>query len=147
MTLQQWADFGWVREHRTSPQEVADLLAVVERDIADAQGDISADWRFGIAYNAALRLCTILLYASGYRPERTLQHYRTIASLPLILGSERREDADYLETCRTKRNTAEYDMAGVATSQDATELVAFVKQLRDDVLEWLGKVHPELLQD
>ena len=50
-------------------------------------GDISADWRFGIAYNAALKLCTILLYAEGYRPEKTLQHYRTIQALPLILGN------------------------------------------------------------
>lgn len=129
----------------TSPQEIADLLAIVERDIADAQGDISADWRFGIAYNAALRLCTILLYASGYRPERTLQHYRTIAALPMILGQDRREGADYLETCRIKRNTAEYDMAGVATSHDATELVTFVKQLRNGVLDWLKNAHPEVL--
>jgi hypothetical protein len=41
----------------------------------------------------------------------------------LILGDERKDDADYLETCRTKRNTAEYEMAGVATEKDASELV------------------------
>jgi hypothetical protein len=76
MTLKQWADNGWVREHRTSPQEIADLLSVVDRDVADAQADISADWQFGIAYNAALRLCTIFLYVSGDRAERTLQHCR-----------------------------------------------------------------------
>ena len=52
------------------------------------QGDVGilGDWRFGIAYNTALKLCTILLYASGYRAERTLQHYRTIQAMPLILG-------------------------------------------------------------
>lgn len=48
------------------------MLAIVERDLVDAEGEISADWRFGIAYNAALKLCTILLDASGYRPERAL---------------------------------------------------------------------------
>ena len=78
MSLQQWANNGWLRPHQSSPQEIQDLLAIVSRDLSDAEGNISADWRFGIAYNAALKLCTILLHASGYRPEKTLQHYRTL---------------------------------------------------------------------
>ena len=87
MILKQWADNGWLRPHRTSPEEIDNLLSIVDRDLADAQEEgISADWRFGIAYNAALKLCTILLYASGYRAERTLQHYRTMQAMPLILG-------------------------------------------------------------
>jgi len=147
MTLKQWADNGWLRPHQTSPQEIADLLAVVQRDLADAEADISADWRFGIAYNAALKLCTILLYASGYRPEKTLQHYRTLSALPLILGAERKDDADYLETCRTKRNMAEYEMAGVATPQDAAELAGFARQLRQDVTAWLRHTHPGLFPE
>ena len=145
MTLKQWADNGWLRAHETSQQEIADLLAIVERDLADAEGNISPDWQFGIAYNAALKLCTILLYVSGYRPEKTLQHYRTLSALPLVLGPERKEDADYLETCRTKRNMAEYEMAGVATPQDAAELASFAQQLRRDVLDWLKKTNPKLL--
>ena len=120
------------------------MLAIVERDLVDAEGEISPDWRFGIAYNAALKLCTILVHASGYRPERALQHYRTIAALPLVLGDGRKDDADYLETCRTKRNIAEYETAGVATEKDASELVDFVKELRTDVLDWLKKHHSEL---
>jgi hypothetical protein len=119
-------------------------LTIVARDLIDAESGISADWRFGIAYNAALKLCTILLYASGYRAERTLQHYRTIAALPEILGKQRQDDADYLETCRIKRNTAEYERAGVATEQDASELVAFCSELRQEVLNWLNKNHPGL---
>ncbi len=74
MSLKQWADNRWLRSHATSREEISNLLALVERDLADAGGEISADWRFGIAYNASLKLCTILLFASGYRPERTLQH-------------------------------------------------------------------------
>lgn len=76
MSLKQWADNGWLRPHNPSRQEVAGLLAIVERDLADAGGNISPDWRFGIAYNGALKVCTILLHALGFRPERTLQHYR-----------------------------------------------------------------------
>ncbi len=62
----------------------------------DAKTSISDDWRFGIDYNAALKLCPILLYAEGYKAERNLQHYRKIHALPLILGQDRKKDADYL---------------------------------------------------
>ena len=145
MSLKQWADNGWLRPHQSSAREIADLLGIVERDLADAEGEISADWQFGIAYNAALKLCTILLYASGYRPEKNLAHYRTLTALPLILGEKRKDDAEYLDACRSKRNTAEYDMAGAVTMPDAAELVAFAKELREDVLAWLGGEHPALL--
>ena len=145
MSLEQWANNGWLRSHKTSAREIADLLAIVDRDLKDAEGDISADWQFGIAYNAALKLCTILLHASGYRPEKSLAHYRTLAALPLILGERHKDDANYLDTCRTKRNTAEYDRAGVTTEEDAGELIGFVKELRAEVIDWLRKNHPKLL--
>lgn len=145
MSLQQWESNGWLRPHQTSAQEVHDLLAIVKRDLTDATGEISADWQFGIAYNAVLKLCTILLYASGYRPEKTLQHYRTIHALPLILGTERTTDAEYLDTCRTKRNILEYDQAGGVTRDEAIELIGFVQELRAAVIAWLRREHVELL--
>lgn len=144
MSLQNWRDFGWLKPHSTTPKEVADLLAIVDRDLEDAGGVISLDWRFGIAYNAALKLCTILVHAEGYRPERTLQHYRTIQALPLVLGAERQADADYLDACRAKRNTVEYDYVGGVSEKDLDELVAFVRQFKDDVMAWLRSKHPEL---
>lgn len=145
MSLAQWADNGWLRPHKTSQKEISDLLRIVERDLQDAAGSISADWRFGIAYNAALKLCTILLYASGYKPEKTLQHYRTIQALPLILGSAYKEDVKYLDTCRNKRNTAEYDYVGVAATDDVDELIDFVKELRETIIKWLEEKHPQLV--
>jgi len=147
MTLEQWAANGWLRSHETSPEEIANLFGIVDRDLADAADGISPDWRFGIAYNAALKLCTILLYASGYRAERVLQHYRTIQAMPLILGSDRRADAEYLETCRKKRNIVEYDYVGGATDDEVDELISFVKELRSGVLDWLRENHPLLSSD
>ena len=146
MSLEQWAKNGWLRSHKTSRREIADLLAIVDRDLKDAEGDISADWKFGIAYNAALKLCTILLHSSGYRPEKSLAHYRTLQALPLILGERHKDDANYLDTCRTKRNTAEYDRAGVTTEEDARELIDFVRELRGEVIDWLRKNHPKLIR-
>jgi len=145
MTLKQWAANGWLKDHRSSAGEIGNLLAIVERDLKDAaESVISADWRFGIAYNAALKLCTILLSAQGYKAERALQHYRTIQALPFILGSERKKDANYLDACRAKRNVVEYDYVGGVTENNADELIEFVKELKDEVETWLEEKHSEL---
>lgn len=142
MSLKQWADNRWLRPHQTSPEEIENLIKIVDRDLSDATKGVSSDWRFGIAYNAALKLCTILLYASGYRAEKSLQHYRTIQAMPLILGEEKKDDAEYLEACRKKRNIVEYEYVGGTTEDEADELIGFVKSLRDDVLRWLKVNYP-----
>lgn len=145
MSLRQWHKNGWLRPHETNRQQIADLLAIVDRDLQDAQTErLSSDWQFGIAYNAALKLCTVLIYAEGYRPERSLAHYRTLQALPLILGDDRKGDADYLDSCRAKRNSVEYDAAGRTSSEEARELIAFASELKDDVLEWLRTHHANL---
>jgi len=145
MSLQQWLENGWLRRHQTSKREIANLLKIIDRDLKDAEGGISEDWRFGIAYNAALKLCTILLYGEGYRPEKNLQHYRTLQALPLILGKDRKADAEYLETCRSKRNIVEYEYVGAATDRDVIELIEFVRELKSSVTTWLKEHHPELI--
>ena len=145
MTLRRWSDNGWLRPHTTTSNEIENLFQIVDRDLKDARSGVSADWRFGIAYNAALKLCTVLLYAEGYKAERNLQHYRTIQALPKMLGSEKIDDASYLDTCRAKRNTAEYDSVGVATDRDSDELIEFTESLKNEVMEYLKKNHPELL--
>jgi hypothetical protein len=145
MSLQQWLENGWLRRHQTSKREIANLLKIIDRDLKDAEGGISEDWRFGIAYNAALKLCTILLYGEGYRLEKNLQHYRTLQALPLILGKDRKADAEYLETCRSKRNIVEYDYVGAATDRDVIELIEFVRELKSSVTTWLKEHHPELI--
>ena len=145
MTLQDWQDNGWLRAHHTGCQEIGDLLKIVDRDLQDAGGAVSSDWRFGIAYNAALKLCTILLYASGYRAEKNLQHYRTIQALPLILGEERKGDAEFLDFCRIKRNRAEYDQAGIVSEAEVRELTDFVAELRPAVIAWLKQHRADLV--
>jgi hypothetical protein len=147
VSLEDWANNGWLRRHETSQQEIADLLAIVNPDLADAGGNISPDWRFGIAYNGALKLCTILRHASGYRPEKALQHYRAITAMPMILGTGREDDADYLDRCRRKRNIAGYDRTDVVTERDAKELIEFTRELRAPVLQLLGQHHPNLMAE
>ena len=73
MSLQSWLENGWLRRHKTSKKEIAYLLKIIERDLKDAEGGISDDWRFGIAYNAALKLCL--------RAKLSWSHFRRILSL------------------------------------------------------------------
>ncbi len=144
MPLEQWFKNGWLKTHQPTRREIADLLAIVERDFSDAlSNSISDDWKFGIAYNAALKLCAILLQAEGYKAEKNLNHYRTIHAMGEVFP-KRKADVHYLDACRAKRNTAEYDCVGVVTQADAEELVGFVKEFKSVVLQWLEETHPEL---
>ena len=87
MSLGEWLRNSWLVEHKTSPQEIAGLLAIVERDLANAKvAGLSDDWRFNIAYNAALQAATAALAASGFRAAREQHHYRTIQSLAPTIG-------------------------------------------------------------
>ena len=46
MSLKDWLKNGWLLEHETSANEIADLLEVAERDMDDCQvKGLSADWR------------------------------------------------------------------------------------------------------
>ena len=87
MSLNSWAQNKWLVKHRTSPQEVSDLLNVADRDLSDSLAkNLSADWRLAIAYNAALQVATAALAAAGYRAARQAHHYRTLQSLAFTLG-------------------------------------------------------------
>jgi hypothetical protein len=69
MSLQEWFKFGWLKTHKTSRQEIADLFAVADRDLkACRTPELIADWRFNIAYNAALQLACAALAAAGTKP-------------------------------------------------------------------------------
>jgi hypothetical protein len=88
VSLSDWSQNGWLLPHRTSSQEIADLFAVVERDLADSAAEsLSADWKLSIAYNAALQVAAAALAAEGYRAARDQHHYRVIQSLRFTIGA------------------------------------------------------------
>ncbi len=102
-----------LQPHETSISEVLDLLQVADRGLKDAESDsISLDLRFTAVYNAALSLATIALAASGYRTTGVAHHATTFLALPLALGDNHRQAAQYLDTCRRKRNIVEYRRVG-----------------------------------
>jgi len=142
MSLDAWLANGWLVRHTASAQETADLLAAAARDLTDAKKDLSPSWRFAIAYNAALRLCTAALQAAGYRASRDQRHYRTIAALPLLLGADAQELADFLDSCRTKRHEVTYESVSAVTESEAGELIKAVGELDMKVRDWLRTHHP-----
>ena len=72
MSLADWAKNGWLRVHKPTKEEIDNLMEIVERDLKDASAKgLSDDWKFGIAYNAALKLCTVL---SSFFLVRLLTH-------------------------------------------------------------------------
>jgi hypothetical protein len=142
--LRDWLRHSWLVAHETSPEEIAGLLAIVERDLANSKiAGLSADWRLSIGYNAALQAATAALAASGYRAAREQHHYRTVQSLAFTIGWQAVK-VDRLDRFRKKRNIGSYETAGAASDREATEMQELAATLRDDVLAWLRKHHPEL---
>jgi hypothetical protein len=145
MSLDTWLRNRWLVEHQTSPEEVADLLAVVNRDIDDAAIErLSSDWRLGIAYNAALQLATLALAAEGYRPDRQRAHERAILSLEFTIGLDP-ETVAILDGVRRKRNRNNYERAGTASPSEADEVCGIAVDLRARVLDWMRDRHPALI--
>jgi len=147
MSLEDWLNKGRLRAHKTSKSEIAQLLVIFGRDIADAQSNsISIDRRFATAYNAALMVSVAALAASGYKAAGEGHHYWTIQSLTYTL----RLDADTIEKFnkfRRKRNTSDYEQAGIISEREVKEMIDFAQELRDALKAWLRTNYPELIEE
>lgn len=147
MSLADWLKNSWLVEHESGAEEIAALLAIVERDLANATlAGLSDDWKLNIAYNAGLQAATAALAAAGYRAAREQHHYRTIQSLALTIGWPVAK-IDRFDRYRKKRNIGGYEVAGVVSALEAREMHELASGLRDDVVAWLRKRHPRLLSD
>ena len=146
MSLPDWERNGWLTRHQTSPNEIRDLLQVVERDLADSAAEgLSADWQMNIAYNAALQAATTALAAAGYRASRDAHHYRVIQSLRETIGADVSVVTTF-DAFRKKRNISGYERIGLVSDADAEAMRALARGLRDDVISWLKTHHGALLR-
>ncbi len=146
-SLENWLSEGRLRRLDSSRQEISDLLGVVDRDLKDVDIEqLSTDRRFATAYNAVLQLASITLRACGYRTRGAGHHWITFQMLPLVMGDDQQDRADYFNACRTKRNDADYDASGEISDAEVEELIAEAKQFRTVVLGWLESNHGELAE-
>jgi hypothetical protein len=122
------------------------MRAPVARDLADAQvRGLSADRRFATAYNAALQTANMTVACAGYRVTAKTGHHRvTLDAITLAIVAEVGEYADYLETCRRKRNVIDYTRSQVATDSEADEIVAKAREFYDVVEAWIESRFPDL---
>ena len=61
---------------------------------------------------------------AGYRVTAKAGHHRvTVDAITLAVGTAVSAYADYLETCRRKRNVIDYTQSQVATDSEADEIV------------------------
>jgi hypothetical protein len=146
MNLEKYVENAWLRREPTSPQEISDQLAIVERSMKDARvTDISDDLRFYTAFNAVLALANIALRASGYRTTNQSGHHtRSIETLEYTIGADSRLIRKLLAFSK-KRNVASYDAAGAVSDEELQQILAATEDLRQFVESWLQRVHPELL--
>lgn len=147
MTLPDWLNEGRLKIHKTSKEEIKQLLAVFERDLADAQvKTLSADRRFSTAYNAALMVSIAALAASGYRASSEGHHYWTIQSLAHTLHLDAKTVRKF-NKFRQKRNISDYERIGMVSEQEVEEMIALAQELHTMVVEWLKKNHAELIRE
>jgi hypothetical protein len=146
VSLQEWARSGRLIRHKTSPQEISDLLGVADRDIQNSQvAGLSPDWQLGIAYNAVLQIATAALAARGYRASRESHHYWTLQTLTFTVSLDK-ETLGQLDQFRKKRNISDYERAGIVSDQEAREMIALARKMRRDVEKWLRTHFPELMR-
>ncbi|MDP2719928.1 MAG: HEPN domain-containing protein [Dehalococcoidia bacterium] len=147
MSLADWLKDKFIEIHRPSAREIANLLHICDRDLEKALiPDLGSDWRLSIAHNAALQAATAALAAAGYRARKEGQHYRVLQSLAFTINTDP-AIIKQLDKFRKKRNISDYDRAGMVTEQEAEEMIALAKQLRDDVEQWIRKNHPGLTKE
>lgn len=146
MSLTQWEANGWLRRHVPSPQSIANLFAVAARDLHDCKAKgLSDDWRFNIAYNAALQLANAALNASGFEVAKGESgHFRAIQSLEFTIGATGKEVAQF-DGFRKKRSQSIYDTAGVISPTEAKEMLQLAADLLVRVRQWMQGNHPTLL--
>ncbi len=148
MSLNKWAEYGWLKPEPTSRDEIRSLRAIMDRDLKDANvAAVSDDRRFEAAFSAARTAATIALRASGYRTSvQAGHHVKTIESLEFTMQADggliRR-----MKSLSQKRNVTTYDSAGNVSQQELELALRTATDLRRAVLAWLEKKHPELLKD
>ena len=147
MSLKAWLAKGALQAHKPSTKEIAGLLALADRNLADAGvRGLSAEGRFQFAYNSALAMATAALHAAGYRTNSNVPgpHAVTVESLAHSIGVDAAM-VRKLDAFRRKRNRVSYDAPVAVSGKEAAEMLALAAQLRHDIEAWIRAKHAALL--
>ena len=147
MSLKAWLAKGALLVHKPSTKEIAGLLALADRNLADAGvRGLSAEGRFQFTYNAALAMATAAVHAAGYRTNSNVpgHHALTVESLRHTIGVDAAL-VRKLDAFRRKRNRVSYDAPAAVSTKEAADMLALAAQLRHDVAAWIRAKHAALI--
>jgi len=137
MSLEDWQKFGRLETHKTNRNEITEFIAITGRDLAASKTPgLRMVWSFNMAYDAALRLATAALAASGYQAGGN-HRYRVIDSLSLTLGIDA-ETIKKFDIFRKKRNASDYEKADTVSGRQSKRCGCL------EFEAWMQKNHPEL---
>jgi len=146
VSLQNWLAQGWIQKHKSSREEIRNLLAVADRDLANARiAQLSAEWRLMIAYNGALQSANAAIAASGFRVSTKVSHHRYLIESLLFTVQVDTKFVNQLDRFRKKRNISAYEQSETVSDHEAAEMIKLAGELRSLVQAWLAKHHAELL--
>ncbi len=144
MTLDLWLQNGWLKSHETTAEEIPELLAVADRNLADVDIEaVSADARMGFAHAASIAAASAALAAAGYRVGRDRHHERLIDSMSHTVGA----DIQTIKAAPCPPGLPEHDDVRTnwaVTEPEAGEAVGHARLLVDRVRKWLTETHPKL---
>lgn len=146
MTLENLAQLGKLKPHKSTREEIVRLLAAVRRNLKDAHIDsISPETRFDIAYKAVMQCALIAIMANGFRPSTNEpgHHATVIQSLPKTIGLPN-ERMMILDQLRKKRNLSDYSGVGIA-EEVAAACVRAAEDLASTVEKWLRANRSDLM--
>lgn len=145
LTLAEWHENGWLQAIPASAEEVARLLAVADRNLADAEVTaVSTDARVGFAHAATVALAAAALAAEGYRAGKERHHERLLDSLRYTIDIDARL-LKQLHDVRRARNALTYEQPGDTTQAEAEAIIWRAGGVRVSVMEWLRARHGELV--
>src|SRR5256885_4055768 len=107
MSLEKWAEYGWLKAEPTSRDEIKSLLTIVGRDLRDANVTaISEDRRFEGAFSVGRTAATLAFRASGYPTSTQNRHHlKKIESLELTIKADSKM-VQQMETFPKRKETA-----------------------------------------
>ncbi len=146
MSLLDWCEAGLIQQHEPKKEEIENLLKMADEDLARCSlKRLLTDWKFIIAYTAALACANAALAASGYRTRNDRSpHENALDSLRFTIQLSDRRIAK-LQHFRKKRHSAHYELAGSISMTVSDEMIAIARELRQNVGAWLAELYPGLI--
>ena len=128
MTLENWAENGWLKTAEPVDEDIESLLSVAQRNIMDSRvKGLSDDSVYMLAYQGILSCASALLLARGFRSASKGQHYYSIESLRETLPND--EQVDVLQQIRNKRNIIQYEQAGIVSPSESHRILELAHEI------------------